>query len=151
VLQVARSTPHRFAAASTSIARAAAPAARNGAQLPPTLQLPPVPRRLKFGPGEACTTAIVDQSASSSSARIMASDVRTPCPISDFPMVRMVLPLGSIRIQPFGTNDADGLSTAKRSPSQRTPMTSAPPASAVVPRNARRVSVMTSSSRRRGG
>ena len=45
------------------------------------LPLPPVPRSLNSAFGDACTILMRDQSAPSSSARIMASDVRTPCPI----------------------------------------------------------------------
>jgi hypothetical protein len=42
------------------------------------------------------------QSASSSSARIIGSEVRTPCPISDLPTVMVTVPSASIRTHAFG-------------------------------------------------
>ena len=66
------------------------------------LPLPPVPRRLKSGPGIACTILTCDQAAPSSSAKIIGNAVRTPCPISDLPRVSVTAPFSSIRIHPLG-------------------------------------------------
>jgi hypothetical protein len=76
--RVARSTFHRAAATVMSISRAAAPACRSIFQLVATLDVRPVSSSLNSGSGEAWTSLMRDQSASSSSARIIASDVRTP-------------------------------------------------------------------------
>ena len=64
-------------AAVINISRAAAPACRKGFQLLAMLSLPPVPRS-EPGEGFACTNLILVESASSSSAKIIARDVRMP-------------------------------------------------------------------------
>ncbi len=69
------STPHRAAAAPTSISRAAAPALRSGSQDCRTLDEPPVLIRPYFGLASACTTRTSFQSASSSSATSTAMPV----------------------------------------------------------------------------
>src|SRR5439155_22775419 len=101
VLHSLGQTFHRVAAAVVNIARAAA-AARRRTQPSSMLPLPPVPRSLNSALGDACTILIRDQSAPSSSARIIASDVRTPCPISDLLIVSVTVPSPSIRTHPFG-------------------------------------------------
>src|SRR5712692_5242221 len=75
----------RAEAAERSISRAAAPALRKFAYEPRTLPLPPVSCSPNFGSRSACTTSTRRQSQESSSATIIGSDVRTPCPISDLP------------------------------------------------------------------
>jgi len=81
--QVERATPHVSAAAEISISRATAPALRIGSHVVFTLALPA--RGLISV--ERARSRLLDlnllQSASSSSARIMGSAVRTPCPISE--------------------------------------------------------------------
>ena len=96
VRQVEPSTPQVRAAAVTSMARAVAPAWRIGSYLVRTLELPPVSWSPNFGSAQACSTRTRDQSASSSSATIIASDVRTPWPISDLLAQMVTSPWGSI-------------------------------------------------------
>ena len=82
-LQLAGATFHRWAAAATSIARAAAPPLRKGVQKARTeLELPvawmpktglPVGNALSLA--GACSSTTWEKSASSSSARIMATAV----------------------------------------------------------------------------
>ena len=95
-------TSQRFAAAAINIIRATAPASRKASHEPMMLPLPPVPRRLKSGPGDACSIRTCSNFASSSSARIIGNEVRTPCPISDFPTKITTDPSRSIRSQMFG-------------------------------------------------
>src|SRR5438445_2384697 len=84
----ALSTLHVCAAAVTRSSRAAAPALRSGVNAARTLVLPPVPCMPNMGfvyalSAGANSILILDQSASSSSARSMGSEVVTPWPISD--------------------------------------------------------------------
>ena len=72
-----------MAAASFSISRAAAPAWRSGCMNARTLVLPPVPCRWNAGFWYASSTGAISirtfcQSHSSSSARIIGSEVYTP-------------------------------------------------------------------------
>ena len=77
-------TFHFCAAASRSISLAFAPALRKGVHKPRMDLLPPVP-----SDSNACSTLIVDQSRSISSAMIIGNEVHTPCPISDFVTLKM--------------------------------------------------------------
>src|SRR5579871_5702773 len=91
VRQADLSTFHCDAAACSSMSRAAAPALRIGSHEDRTLELPPVPcipnAGLKYSlAAGANSVRIVFQSQSSSSAAIMHSAVRIPCPISDLSM-----------------------------------------------------------------
>ncbi len=54
----------------------------------------------------ACSTRTRFQSASSSSARIIDSEVYTPCPISTWGMMSVTLPWASMRMNAFGANAA---------------------------------------------
>jgi hypothetical protein len=134
VISESSATLHLAAAAATSIVRAAAPAVRSGAKRPMMLPLPPVPRRVKSGPGEACSMRIDSSGASSSSARIIGSAVRTPCPISLLPIFTTIVPSASMRNQAFGLK-VFGASCAEL---VRTPRTSAPALPAMTLRNVRR-------------
>src|SRR5438093_11337643 len=96
VRQAERSAPQVCAAAVTSMARAVAPALRIGSYLVRTLELPPVSRLPNLGSAQACSTRTRDQSASSSSATIIGSDVLTPCPISDLLAQIVTSPRASI-------------------------------------------------------
>src|ERR1700688_4149075 len=97
-----RGTFHVKDAAEISISRAAAPALRIGSHVVRMLALPPVvlsPNRVL---APACSISISFQSASSSSARIMGSAVRTPCPISERATTIVILLSGVIRRYAFG-------------------------------------------------
>ncbi len=100
------STSHRRAAASRSISRAAAPAFRRGSHAVRTLLLPPVltDRGQADGSAGGGATRTRLQSASSSSARIMGSAVRTPCPISPSSTTMVAIPPPSRVSQAFGVN-----------------------------------------------
>src|SRR6266700_704005 len=102
----ARSTFHVDAAASSSISRAAAPALRSGSHELRIAVLPPVDMRRDHPAGFSGTgpRRTVDQSASSSSARIMASPVWAPWPISDLAIVSVTIPLVPMRTQSLGAN-----------------------------------------------
>ena len=90
------------AAALSSMSRAVAPALRSGSHELRTLALPPVVMSPYFVSKSACFTVTRAQSASNSSAKIIASAVRTPCPISDLATVKKISPLGLISINAFG-------------------------------------------------
>ncbi len=76
------------------------------------LWLPPVSWRPNFTSAGAVFTWMDDQSASSSSARIIASAVRTPCPISVREAVTVTWPVSSICRYMFGSNQALASGTA---------------------------------------
>src|SRR5262245_60399623 len=88
-LQSAAGTPQAFAAACTSITRAAAPPLRTYSldsrmpRLPPVEKLPHGRLRATDWPGVGYSVVTFVQSASSSSATICASPVSVPCPISE--------------------------------------------------------------------
>ena len=129
-------TPHSRAAASTSMARAVAPARRicshelAMAVLPPVSCMGPNARLLyRSASAGAASTRICDQSASSSSARMVASPVWLPWPISMcLPTIVTVLS-GAMRTKALGARTS---SAAAAWSSRRNPTTSAAPASAVV-------------------
>ena len=102
--QADRSTRHVSAAALISISRAAAPALRSGSQEVWMAVLPPVDMRRDQPAGFSGIgpRRIVDQSASSSSARIMARPVCDPWPISDLSIVRVTLPSVPMRSHALG-------------------------------------------------
>src|SRR3972149_8256680 len=105
VLHVAGSTFHVRAAAVFSISRPVAPAVLRFCHDPRTLQLPPVDwLPYFFGCASACTTEILDQSASSSSATIIDIEVQTPWPISERATEIITDPSVPILIQPLGAN-----------------------------------------------
>jgi hypothetical protein len=124
-------TPHSAAAATTSIARAVAPALRNGSHNSRMLRLPPVRCCPYDSSSGACRMRTLAQSASSSSATSIGNDVRTPCPISERVTHTVTTPLA-----PISTN-ALGASTAS-SPRASMRRSNPAPAAAVVIRNARR-------------
>src|SRR5438445_12215088 len=97
-----RSTYHSLAAAEISISRAAAPALRRLSYEVRTLRLPPVSWSPYFGSRSAWTTWTRRQSQESSSATIMGSAVRTPCPISDLPHQIFTSPPEESSSQAFG-------------------------------------------------
>src|SRR6202051_2472087 len=106
------STFHCAAAACSSMSRAAAPALRIGSQDERTLELPPVPcipnAGLKYSlAAGANSVRIVFQSQSSSSAAIMHSAVKMPCPISDLSIMMVTTSVGEISIHAF--KDAGGI------------------------------------------
>ncbi len=102
------STPHCWAAAATSMKRAAAPALRSVSYEPRTLLLPPVPIRRDHADGFSGVgpTRTDASSTSSSSATIMGSEVFTPCPISDLSTVMVTTPSVSMCTQPLGAKGA---------------------------------------------
>jgi hypothetical protein len=150
--QSAAATPKRFAAAAISISRAAAPATRRRSKLPRTLELPPVTCSpyLSLSAG-ACSARIFFQSGRSSSPRIMAKAVRTPCPISLSCTRKVTVSSGAISIQAFIAAPAGGaalpVAGADRAveagffehPRSSTPIRSPPPAAAETVRKPRRV------------
>src|SRR5579863_5220440 len=104
VRQADLSTFHCVAAACKNISRAAAPALRIGSHEDRTLELPPVPCIPKAGlkyslAAGANSVRIFVQSQSSSSAAIMQSAVRIPCPISDLSIMIFTVSSGEISIQ----------------------------------------------------
>src|SRR3984957_4982360 len=115
VRQVDLSTFHSFAAACSSMSRAAAPALRIGSHEDRTLELPPVPcipnagLKYSFAAG-ANSVLMVFQSQSSSSAAIMHSAVRIPCPISDLSITIVTASVVETSIQTF--RGAGGISAA---------------------------------------
>src|SRR6185436_9857746 len=125
----------------TSIARAVAAAGRSTCQLPDTLPLPPVPRRVYSGPVDACSMRTVVQSASSSSATIIGSDVRTPCPISCLPTMIVTTPSGSMRSHAFGRH---GFFSSSSERARAAPRSRAVPLTAVMRMKSRRVVAMRS-------
>src|SRR5579863_5848507 len=106
VRQADLSTFHCVAAACKSMSRAAAPALRIGSHEDRTLELPPVPcipnAGLKYSlAAGANSVRIVFQLQSSSSAAIMHSAVRIPCPISDLSITMVTTSLVEICIHAF--------------------------------------------------
>ena len=94
------------------MSRAAAPALRIGSHEDRTLELPPVPcipnAGLKYSlAAGANSVRIVFQSQSSSSAAIMHSAVRIPCPISDLSITMVTTSVVEMSIQAF--KDAGGI------------------------------------------
>src|ERR1700685_3666070 len=123
VRQVDLSTFHCVAAAWSSMSRAEAPALRIGSHEDRTLELPPVPcipnAGLKYSlAAGANSVRIVFQSQSSSSAAIMHSAVRIPCPISDLSIMMVTASLGEISIHALsdarGDNSTDLASASER-------------------------------------
>src|ERR1051325_1684590 len=108
----ARSTFHVDAAASISISRAAAPALRSGSHDVRIAVLPPVDIRRDHPAGFSGTgpSRTWDQSASSSSASIIARPVCEPWSISDLSTVRVTEPSVAMRIQALGENVASSSS-----------------------------------------
>ena len=105
----ALSTFHVCAAAATSSSRAAAPALRSGVNAARTLVLPPVPCIPNMGfvyalSAGANSILILDQSASSSSARSIGSDVATPWPISERSTMTSTLSSVPMRSHALGAN-----------------------------------------------
>src|SRR5256885_2243058 len=100
------------AAASISISRAAAPALRSRSHDVRIAVLPPVDMRRDHPAGFSGTgpSRTVDQSASSSSARIMARPVCEPWPISDLSTVSVTIPSEPMWIQALGENGASSMS-----------------------------------------
>src|SRR5271168_3971900 len=91
------STPQRFAAAASSIMRAAAPTWRIGMKKCRVEREPSVSWLPYFTSSPvACWTLTFDQSASSSSATINGMPVRTPCPISERWQTIVTVPSGAI-------------------------------------------------------
>src|ERR1700746_1789118 len=102
-----RETFQWAAAAEINISRAAAPALRRLSYEVRTLRLPPVSWSPYFGWRSACTTWTRPQSQQSSSATIIGSDVRTPCPISDLPHQIFTSPLADSSSQEFGEKELE--------------------------------------------
>src|SRR5690349_4773621 len=108
------------------------------------LVLPPVPCMPNIGlmyalSAGANSILIFDQSASSSSARSIGSDVVTPCPISERSTITSTLSSGLIRSQAFGAK-VEGYAMPRRPPTGRwNPMTRPAPATVAVCRNSRLV------------
>src|SRR5207247_618222 len=128
------------------MARAAAPALRIGSYLVRTLELPPVSRSPNLGSAQACSTRTRDQSASSSSATIIGSEVRTPCPISDLLAQIVTSPLASTWRNALGAKSALGRPrgpVAFMAADNRTPRTSPAPAAGTILRNSRRLPLVT--------
>src|ERR1700693_96050 len=106
VRQVDLSTVHCVAAAWSSMSRAAAPALRIGSHEDRTLGLTTVPwiphagLKYSFAAG-GNSVRIVFQSQSSSSAAIMHSAVRIPCPISDLSITMVTTSVVETSIQAF--------------------------------------------------
>src|SRR6202166_5412627 len=102
---------------------AAAPALRIGSQEDRTLQLPPVPcipnAGLKYSLAAGANSVwILFQSQSSSSAAIIQSAVRIPCPISDLSIMILTVSSGEMSIHAFKDAGAapagDAASASKR-------------------------------------
>ena len=118
VVSVDASTPHCFAAAAISIARAAAPAPRITRYMSAMLVLPPVVMSLNTGSAYwSCAGAICTRTrsngTSSSSATSMGSPVYTPWPISLLLMSTATVPSVRTCTHAFGANvtlgSGDGL------------------------------------------
>ncbi len=95
------------------MARAAAPAVRSGINDSIMLVLPPVSWLSYFASVPACSTRMLAQSASSSSATSMARAVLMPWPISDFAAQTVMVSSGSIRSQTPGSSGARGSDAAR--------------------------------------
>src|SRR2546430_10419190 len=137
---VARSTFHACAAAVTSISRTVAPALCSGSHELRIALLPPVRivRDHPAGFSGMGPSRIADQSASSSSARIMARPVCDPWPISDLSSVRVTMPSVPMRTQALGANGAALVPGAAFARHGRTKAITRP---AVVSTNSRRETV----------
>ena len=146
VFTSANGMPHSAAAAWRMSQRPCAPNWRSSAQPSGMLVLPPAPCAPQRQRGSAplksidigiCSTDTCDQSASSSSARIIGRDVLTPCPISA-PVAPITIRLsGSMRIRtPSGFSGWRGV--ASWHPAKRGASTSAPDADSEVCRKCRR-------------
>src|SRR5881296_3846950 len=142
----ALSTPQVSAAALTSISRAAAPALRSGVNAARTLVLPPVPCMPNIGlmyalSAGADSMRIFDQSASSSSASSIGSDVVTPWPISERSTTTTTLSSAPMRSHAFGAKGAAAAARAPcRPPAGRwKPRTRPAPATPAASRNSRRL------------
>src|SRR5216683_3295102 len=112
VRQVDLSTFHSVAAAWSNMSRAAAPALRIGSHEERTLELPPVPcipnAGLKYSLAAGANSVwIFFQSQSNSSAAIMQSAVRIPCPISDLSIMMVTTSVVEMSIHEF--KDAGGI------------------------------------------
>src|SRR5581483_48427 len=116
--QLALSTPQVCAAAVSNISRAVAPALRSGSQDVTTLSLPPVSRLPNLGWSHACSTRMLDQSASSSSATSMGRAVLTPWPISDLLTHTVMAPVPSILKKALGANDWLDSATVSATPEE---------------------------------
>src|ERR1700679_16856 len=88
------------------MSRAEAPAFRSGSQLLRMVIVAPSVMAPYFASQSACSIFTLDQSASSSSARIMGRDVRTPCPISERATINRISPSREIATNAFGTKSA---------------------------------------------
>src|SRR5579864_4186879 len=124
VRQVDLSTFHCAAAACSSMSRAAAPALRIGSHEERTLELPPVPcipnAGLKYSlAAGANSVRMVFQLQSSSSAAIMHSAVRIPCPISDLSITMVTTSLVEMSIHAF--KDAGGMVAAGAASASKRP------------------------------
>ena len=98
-------TPHCLAAAWISISRAAAPAWRKCWKKWRVEREPSVswlPKRVSSP--QAWTTFTFDQSASSSSATVKATEVRIPWPMSERWLVTVTVPSGAIATKTFGSS-----------------------------------------------
>src|SRR5450631_45038 len=104
-VHVDRGTFQVDAAAEISISRAAAPALRIGSHDVRMLALPPVVWSPNSALAPACSVSICFQSASSSSARIIGSAVRTPCPISERATTMVTVLSGVMRRYALGENE----------------------------------------------
>src|SRR5207249_1907275 len=134
------STFHVSAAAVTSISRAVAPALRSGSHELRIALLPPV-RMMRDQPAGFSgmgPSRMVDQSASSSSARMRASPVWEPWPISDRSIVSVTIPSAPMRNQALGANGGGATAVAKAA-SARHGRANAMIRPVVVSRNSRRV------------
>src|SRR5689334_2264964 len=144
-------TFHWFAAACTSISRAAAPPLRTYScdsrmpRLPPVENSPQGRLRFTLSPGVGYSMRTFDQSHSSSSATSCARPVIVPCPISERTTRIFTVSSGAIATQtPTSGEPSCARATAgpngRRKPSARPPVTAAE-----VTRNVRRFISMSSS------
>ena len=100
------------AAASISIARAAAPTFRIAVYDMAVDMLPPANCGPKAGSSAADTTVTFFQSAPSSSATIIGSDVFIPWPTTGRAEKTVMLPSGAIRMNAFGMKTPSTFSTS---------------------------------------
>ncbi len=117
VRQSAGLTPNFWAAAATSTARAVAPAWRHRSNSDQVLLEPPVicmPKAVwaYTGAAGACSTRILDQSASSSSATSIGRAVQIPWPISEWAISTVTLSSVPTRRKALGAKGAAGLRSA---------------------------------------
>src|SRR3984893_17519541 len=109
-------TPHCCAAAPMSMARADAPALRNGIQKSRMAVLSPV--SISPNPGTSyawsgCATSVRTRliEASNSSTRMVGRPLITPWPISDLLRITVMVSSGAIRTQIFGLNSVAAAGT----------------------------------------